>query len=226
MGKTSKTPSFSAGTVFVNGQNKASTYKNGNNIISNYNMSDAEKRAYDYAQNSFADSLSKINVFDENTQKELQNQLDTYTLQGQKMINNLYDPMLNNLKTDIASRFGNFDNSIFMDNLNSIEANRADSINNLAQDVLVKKDELVNNELAQRYDYLSFLMDIQNQVNSNMFNLINTSQQNSGSGNSYNTSIANRASSGGLNNYMNLASNLLLKSNPYASTALSLFSSL
>ena len=178
MGKSSKTPSFSVGTVFVNGQNKASTYKKGNNIISNYNMSDAEKRAYDYAQNSFADSLSKINIFDENTQQDLKNQLNAYALQGQKMVNNIYNPMLNNLKTDIAGRFGNFDNSIFMDNLNSIEVNRADSVNNLAQDVLSKQDELINNELAQRYDYLSFLMDIQNQVNSNMFNFINTSQQN------------------------------------------------
>lgn len=226
MGKSSKSPSFSTGTISLNGQNKASTFKSGNNIVSNYNMSDAEKRAYDYAQSSLAEFLPKINVFDKNTQKDLKDQLNAYTMQGQKMINDIYNPMLNNLKTDIAGRFGNFDNSVFMDNLNSIEANRADSINNLAQDILSKQDELVNNELAQRYDYLSFLMDIQNQVNSNMFNFINTSQQNSSSGNSYNTSAANRTSSGSLNNYMNLASNLLLKSNPYASTALSLFQSL
>ena len=51
MGKSSK-PSFSTGTVLVNGQTKASTYKKGNNIVSNYNMSDAEKQAYDYAQST------------------------------------------------------------------------------------------------------------------------------------------------------------------------------
>ena len=52
-----------------------------------------------------------------------------------------------------------------MDNLNSIEANRAESINNLAQDVMAKRDELINNELSQRYTYLSFLQDVQNQMN-------------------------------------------------------------
>ena len=69
MGKSSKYPAYSAGTINVNGQPKASTYKSGNNIISNYNMSDAEKRTYDYAQNSFADALPSINVFDDNTKK-------------------------------------------------------------------------------------------------------------------------------------------------------------
>lgn len=179
MGKSSKYPSYSSGSIYINGQNKATTSKNGNNIYTNYNMSEDERRAYEYAQKSFADSLSKVNVFDEDTKKNLQSQLEAYTLNGQKIINNIYEPMLDDLKTDVASRFGNFDNSVFMDNLNSIEENRAESINNLAQDVMAKRDELISNELAQRYTYLSFLQDIQNQMNSNILNYIGASQQNS-----------------------------------------------
>ena len=97
--------------------------------------------------------------------KKLQSQLDAYTLNGQKLINNLYTPMIEDLKTDVASRFGNFDNSVFLDNLNEIESNRAESVNNLAQDILAKRDELVGNELAQRYTYLGFLQDLQNNIN-------------------------------------------------------------
>ena len=167
MGKSSKYPSYSSGSIYINGQNKATTSKNGNNIYTNYNMSEDERRAYEYAQKSFADSLSKVNVFDEDTKKNLQSQLEAYTLNGQKIINNIYEPMLDDLKTDVASRFGNFDNSVFMDNLNSIEENRAESINNLAQDVMAKRDELISNELAQRYTYLGFLQDIQNQMKEN-----------------------------------------------------------
>lgn len=221
MSKSSKYPSYSGGTISINGQNKASTYKHGNNIVTNYNMSDAEKRAYDYAQNSFADSLSKVNVFDENTKKNLQAQLDAYTLNGQKIINNIYEPMLDDLKTDIASRFGNFDNSIFMDNLNSIESNRAESINNLAQDVLAKRDELINNELSQRYTYLGFLQDIQNQVNSNILNFGAASQANSSAGNNYNARAyaANQASGSTFSNYANLASGALSMMGPYGMAA-------
>ena len=221
MGKSSKYPSYSGGTISINGENKATTTQQGNNIVSNYNMSDAEKNIYNYAQNSLASSLPSVNVFDENTQKNLQSQLDAYTLNGQKLINNIYTPMIDDLKTDIASRFGNFDNSIFMDNLNSIESNRAESINNLAQDVLAKRDELVSNELSQRYTYLGFLQDLQNNINSNILNYISGSQQNSSSGNSYNAQAyaANNSSSSPLSNYANLASGVLSTMGPYGMAA-------
>lgn len=222
MGKSSKYPSYSSGTISINGQNKATTSKKGNNIITNYNMSDDEKRAYEYAQKSFADSLASVNVFDDETKQNLQSQLNAYTLNGQKLINNIYEPMLDDLKTDVASRFGNLDNSVFMDNLNSIEENRAESINNLAQDVLAKQDELISNELSQRYTYLGFLQDIQSQMNSNILNYIGASQQNSSSGNSYNAQsyAANQASSSNTySNYANLASGILSSLGPYGMAA-------
>lgn len=221
MGKSSKYPSFSGGTISINGTNKATTNKQGNNIVSNYNMSDAEKKIFDYAQNSLASSLPSVNVFDEDTKKNLQSQLDAYTLNGQKLINNMYTPMIEDLKTDIASRFGNFDNSVFMDNLNSIEENRAESINNLAQDVLAKRDELINNELSQRYTYLGFLQDLQNNINSNILNYISGSQQNSSAGNDYNARAyaANQASGSAFDNYANLASGALSMMGPYGIAA-------
>lgn len=222
MGKSSKKyPQYSSGTINVNGNTKASTYKTGDNIYSNYNMSDFEKQAYDYAQKSFANSLPSVNIFDDETKKNLQSQLDVYQLNGQKLINNIYTPMLNDLKNDVASRFGNLDNSVFMDNLNSIEANRANSINNLAQDVMSKKSELINNELSQRYTYLNFLQDIQNQMNSNILNYISGSQKNSTSGNNYNTQAYNSTKSSGssFGNYTNLASGVLSSMGPYGMAA-------
>lgn len=182
MGKTSSSPAYTGGTININGQTKAKTYKSGKNIISDYNMSDTEKQIYDYAQNSFADSLSKVNVFDEDTKNDLQNQLAAYTKNGQKIINNLYTPMINDLKNDIASRFGNYDNSIFLDKLNSIEANRADSMSGLAQDILAKENELKQNELTKRYKYLGFLQDVQNQIDTNILNYVGAARQNSESG--------------------------------------------
>ena len=209
MGKRSSTPSYSGGTININGQNKVKTYKKDNNIITNYKMSGAEKQAYDYAQKSFADSLQSVNVFDDDTKKNLQSQVDAYTLNGQKLINNTYTPLLESLKTDIASRFGNFDNSVFLDNLNSIESKRADSINSLAQDVLAKQDELVKNELSKRYTYLGFLQDVQNQINSNMMNLINASRQNSTSGNNYNQAASNNNNgSSPFSAYTNMAASI------------------
>lgn len=221
MGKSSKYPSYSSGSISINGSNVATTSKKGNIVTSNYNMTEAEKKIYDYAQNSLASSLPYVNVFDTDTQKNIQSQLNAYTANGQKILNNIYTPMLKELKTDIASRFGNFDNSVFMNNLNSIESNRADALSNLAQDITAKRDELVNNELSQRYTYLSFLQDLQNQTNSNILNYLTGSQNNSSSGNSYNANAyaANKSSSSSLGNYANLASGVLSAMGPYGMAA-------
>lgn len=206
MGKSSSSaPSFQGGTININGQNKVTTYKKGDNVISDYNMSDVEKKIYDYAQNSFANSLKSVNVFDDDTKKNLQAEVDAYTLNGQKMINNIYTPMLESLKNDVASRFGNLDNSVFLDNLNAIESKRADSMNSLAQDILSKQDEVVKNELTKRYTYLNFLQDVQNQMNSNIYNLISASKQHNSSNNSNNQQ---QSSSMDMSSYMNLATNL------------------
>ena len=47
MGKSSKYPSYSAGTITINGSNKANSYKKGNTIYTNYNMSHDESSAYE-----------------------------------------------------------------------------------------------------------------------------------------------------------------------------------
>jgi len=229
MGKSSKNsaPSFSGGDVGVNGTNVASTYKSGNNVYSNYNMPDAQKQIYDFAQNSFLENLPNINVFSDDTIKQMQNELNAYTNNGLNLINNMYTPMISNLKTDIASRFGNFDNSVFMDKLNGIEGNVANSMSSLTQDILAKQSDLYNQELARRYDYLSFLSGVQNNINSTIAGYLGMAGQNSALGNTYNMNAANyNNNNSGFNTnalYSNLAQNLLSSSNPAAAAGLGLF---
>lgn len=217
MGKSS-TPKYSTGVVNVNGEEKASHYKDGNTVYSNYNMSDTEKKIYDYAQNSFLENLSGINVFSEDTKKDMQNQLNAYTQKGLNTIDNLYTPMLSNLKNDIASRFGNFDNSVFMNNLSDIESSRADAMSSLTQDILAKQDELVSNELANRYNYMNFLNNIQNQATANILGYLNHAASNSASGTQYNMNAANYQKAQN-QNYANLASTLASSINPYGQAA-------
>lgn len=149
-------------------------------------MTDAEKGIYDYAQNSLLTSLPQINVFSADTQNSINSQLEAYKNRGIQTINDLYTPIMDNLKTDIASRFGNLNNSVFFDNLNSVEKNRATAISDLAQDLEAQRSTLYNNELSNRYNYLNFMNSLQNQINSNIMNYLGVAQNNSSSGNSYN----------------------------------------
>lgn len=190
MGKNSK-PSYSTGTVSLNGNTVASNYKKGNSIVSNYNMPEAEKGIYDYAQNALLESLPQVNVFSQDTRNNINSQVEAYKNKGMQTIYDTYNPLLENLKTDIASRFGNLNNSVFFDNLNSIEKNRANAISDLAQDVEAQRNDLYNDELSKRYNYLNMMNSLQNAINNNAINYMNAAQGNANAGTSYNNSIAN-----------------------------------
>ena len=55
-------PNFSNGEVSLNGEVKASTKKTGDNISSNFNLSDFEEMALNYVQENFANNLKNITV--------------------------------------------------------------------------------------------------------------------------------------------------------------------
>ncbi len=171
---TSYKPSYANGNYSINGKTKATTYKDGDTVKSNYNMNKYEKSVYDYAQKTLAQILPQLNTFSPETLKGIQSQLNAYQNQGEKSINNIYTPILNNLKTDIASRFGNIDNSMFLDKLNNIESSRADSIAQLAESLLSKRNELVNSELSNRYNLVNLLNSLQNQYNNTAMDSIST----------------------------------------------------
>lgn len=196
---TSYKPSYSNGSVSINGQNKATTTKSGNTVFGNYNMNDYEKELYDYAQKTLPQLVQNVNTFSPETTKSINNQLNAYQVQGQNYINQIYKPMIENLKNDIASRFGNFDNSMFMNDLNNIELNRSNAVAQLANNLVSRQNELVNNELANRYNYINLLNTLQNQYNNYALSTLNSSMGLGNTGLAYNNSVANNNSSNTFN---------------------------
>lgn len=90
------------------------------------------------------------------------------------------------LKNDIASRFGNLDNSIFMNNLSSITDNKAQAVADLSDNILSKQSDLYNTELANRMNYVNTLNNLYNGFNNNILNYMQFALKNSESGNNYN----------------------------------------
>lgn len=160
-------------SLSLNGEEVASSKVKDHNITSNYNLSQDEKNLLDYTNKELLSGLKNINVFSEDVQKNIQNQVDAYKQKGVKTIDETYKPMLDNLKADIASRFGNLDNSAFLDNLNTIEKNRSDALVSLTQDILAKQNELYEQEMNNRYNYLNSLSSTNEQLYSNILNFLN-----------------------------------------------------
>jgi len=221
MSKKSKYPSYSSGSVTINGKNVASTTKTKNGIQSSYNMTDAEKSIYDGIQNNLASSLSNLYTISDEKQKQWNSELEAYKNAGIKEINDIYTPMVNNLRDNIASRFGNLDNSIFLDNLDTITDKQAEAVSDLGNNIAMKQSELYSTELANRMSYISLLSSLNSTMNSNMMNYMQMALSNSESGNNYNSKSYQAQNSGGFS-----LSSLLGTAGNLGSAALSFYSPL
>lgn len=167
-------------SLSVNGNEIASAKVKRGKITTNYNMSDDEQNLLNYTNKNLLSGLENINVFSDEVQRGIQNQVDAYTQQGIRTLNETYTPMFRELKSDIASRFGNLDNSVFLDNLNEIEKNRTNAIENLTQNILAKQSELYETEMNNRYNYLNQLSNVNQNLYSNMLNFLKLASSNTG----------------------------------------------
>lgn len=214
MGKKSKYPEYSSGTITVNGRDVATTKRDkDNNIVSSsYNMSKTEKNIYDTIQNNLYTSLGNLFTISDNQRKDWDNQLNAIKNQGIEEINSIYTPMETDLKNDIAARFGNFDNSIFLDNLNEITDKKSKAIADLSNSILSTQNELYSEELQNRINTITLLNNLNSAMNNNILNYANAANSNANSGNSYNNAAYNANSSSGsswVNGALNLGGTML-----------------
>ena len=198
MGKKSKTkyPTFAGGNVTIDGRNVASASNNNGVISTSYNMSDAERKIYNSVQDNLGSSLKNLFSISEPQRREWTNKLNVMKNEGIEQIDSIYKPMENDLKNNIASRFGNLDNSAFMDNLNSIVNKRAKAVADLCNNLTLAQDSLYANELNNRMSIINMLNGVNTSMNNNMTNMMNVAKNNSTTGNSYNTTAYQAANSG------------------------------
>ena len=214
MGKKSKYPEYSTGTITVNGKKVSTTQrdKNNNVVSSNYNMSNAEKKIYDSIQSGLNTSLNNLFTISDSQKKEWNNQLNAIKNQGIEEIESIYTPMETDLKNDIASRFGNYDNSIFLDNLNEITDKKAKAVADLSDSILSTQNDLYSEELKNRINTITLLNNLNSAMNNNILNFTSAAGSNANSGNSYNNAAynANNASSGSwINDALKIGSTML-----------------
>ncbi len=189
---TPDAPRYSGSKVSLGGSNAYSGILNGMHVA-DYKMSDADSKIYDYALNTIAQILPNINTFEPQTLSNLEDSVNAYRESGINDINDFYNNSLNNIKNDIVSRFGNLDNSMFGQNLNELEKSRANSISNFAQSVLARQNELMNNELNQRYALINLLSGLSNNIYTKALNTLGFALNGSSNLNSFNNNLYNVA---------------------------------
>ena len=186
MSKTSKYPSYSGGAVNINGRNTARTYRKGNTVNSSYNMDETQKQIYNSIQDNMSGVLDNLFTITDPQRVEWQNLLNAMQNVGMQNINDIYTPLQDSLKNDIASRFGNLDNSIFLDKLGVITNNKSKAIADLTNNLLLAQNDLYNQEIQNRMNVLSLLDGLNNSLNNNIRSYLGLANQNANSGNQYN----------------------------------------
>ena len=186
MGKSSKYPSYSGGTVNINGTNVSKTSKSGNSVNSEYKMNENEKNIYNSVQNNMANVLQDLFTISAPQRTEWQNQLSAMKNVGIHNINDIFNPLQISLKNDVASRFGNLDNSVFLDRLNSITDSKSKAVADLSNNLALAQNDLYNQEIQNRMNLLALLDGLNNSINNNILSYLGLANQNSNSGNQYN----------------------------------------
>lgn len=195
MGKRSSYPDYSQGSLVINGKELASVKEDDGNITSYYNMPDYDKKTYDKIQKNLNKAVK--NLYNFSSDKKLWNkQLNAYKKQGIKEIDSIYTPMETSLKNDIASRFGNLDNSVFLDKLSKITDNKAQAVSSLSDSLLMKRDQLYANELQNRMNYISVLSGLSTNYDNRALAYLDIAKSNAESGNNYNTKTYQQNSGG------------------------------
>jgi len=186
-------PNYSSSDVSLGGSSASTGVQNGI-LTSNYNMSGDESDIYNYALNTLANILPQLNTFDPNTLSSIQSSVDAYKDSGLNTINQAYNSSLKNIENDAVSRFGNLDNSAFIDNQNNVESERSKAVSSFAQDVLAKQSQLQSDELTKRYALTEFLNGIANNTYDNALKAVSTALGSSSSANNYNNDLYNAIS--------------------------------
>ena len=184
MSKKSKYPSYNSGTVTINGKKVASVSKKNGSINSKYKMSKNEKKLYKNIQKNLNSSLKNLNNF-EADKKLWEKQLNAYRENGIKEINSIYTPMETSLKNDISGRFGNLDNSVFLNKLANITDNKAQAVASLSNSLQEKQDQLYSKELANRLNYITLLSGLDTNMNNRILSMLGQANSNSAAGNAY-----------------------------------------
>ena len=194
MGKSSSKPSYTSGSVSINGKEIASITKDDDGYVrSKYNMSKADKAIYNKVQSNLNSSLKNLFKISDSTKNQWNKQLDAFRRNGIDEINNIYNPMQTSLKNDIAGRFGNLDNSVFLDKLTSITDNKAKAVSALSDTLTMKQNELYTNELKNRMNYISLLNGVYTGYNNQIMNYLNIAKANADSGNNYNSQMYSKS---------------------------------
>ena len=202
---TSNTPDypeyqFIPSIVTSNGETLARQYKTGDGtIVTDISLSKDTVDRKNKLKNLLDDYESQLNVFLPELTTQFENIATAKKKAALDSFESIYEPTVRKSREDYFSRLGTLDSTAYLDRYNDLEKTKQQAYKDIANDYVANLDELKNDELTRRYNYLSYLQsglnDINNQSNNYISSVSNLSSNYTNSYNNY------------LNKYYNAQSN-------------------
>lgn len=189
--------------VVSNGQTLAKQYKQNGTVFTDISLPQESVERKNKLQNLLNEYENSINTFSPELDAQFESIASARKNSALRNFENLYEPSARNAREDYFSRLGTLDSTAYLDRYNALEKTRAQAYADIANDYEANLEELKNNELSRRYNYLNYLQNglnsINNQNNAYLSAVNNLSSSYTNSYNNYLNSLygAQSANSGG-----------------------------
>jgi len=182
-------PGFQSGTANFGDGSSSTTSLGSNGVTSQYSASPWEQSSRQWDQNQISQNQPGINTFDPATQQEFQDIAGAQRDNAMQQFQNEYQPQYQSMLNNINNRFGGLNNSALNDTMNTLSKNENASLAGIANDYEGNLQNIQNNALQQRYNYLNYLNGGLNNLNQDAYKAMGISNQDSQMGNSFNQGI-------------------------------------
>ncbi len=178
-------------TVVSNGETLAKQYKKDGTVITDISLPKESAARKTKLQNLLDEYENSINTFSPDLTAQIESVARAKKNSALQDFENLYEPSARKAREDYFARLGTLDSTAYMDRYNALEKTRSQAYADIANDYAANLEELKNNELNRRYNYLNYLQNGLNSLNN----------QN----NAYLSAVSNLSSSytNNYNNYLN-----------------------
>ena len=201
---------FVPATITANGETLAKQYRDKDgSIVTDISMSKENLDRKNKLQNLLKQYEDAINVFSPEMNTRIESIANSRKQAALNDFNSMYEPVLRNSREDYFARLGTLDSTAYVDRYNQLEKTRQQAYADIANDYQANLQELKNNELNQRYNYLNYLQNAYGSLSNGNYNYLNpvssisssyTNNYNNYLNNLYNAQL-NRSNAN--NNYMN-----------------------
>ncbi len=167
---------FTPTVIKSNGRTLAAQYIDPftNMLVTQIDEPEESNEAKNKLKQQISEGLSNINTFSPDLLKQFEK---TAEAKKQKAIDEYeaeYEPKYRANMEDFFSRLGTLDSTAYLDSINSLESGRRRAYSDIARDYVADIDTMKQNELQNRYAYLSYLQNALNGTSSSSDSYLNS----------------------------------------------------